>query len=83
MTDRGKHREVVVAGAATLLSERELTVLGAVASGLSDAEISCMLGLTVSSTRYAIRVALTKLGAVNRAHAVARAVALQLLTCRV
>lgn len=65
------------------LSGRELAVLAAVACGLSDNEIARELGISLSSTRYCVRMSLTKLGAVNRPHAVARAVALGFLTFRV
>ena len=78
----GNRSAVVLSGASRALSDRELRSLALIACGLSDTEIAHQLGASLSAGRYAIRSALSKLGALNRAHAVARAGALGLLEFR-
>jgi DNA-binding CsgD family transcriptional regulator len=62
-----------------LLSPSEIRVMAFVAAGLSDDEIANALDGSVGSVRYAIRQALTKLGARNRPQAVTRMAANGLL----
>lgn len=56
------------------LSATERRVLALSASGLRDAEIANELGRTEHQIKYAVRNAMTRLGAVTRAHAVALAI---------
>lgn len=58
--------------AATRLTPREKDALAWVAEGKSDWEISVILGLSEATVRFHVDNARRKLGAVNRAHAVAR-----------
>ncbi|WP_397421646.1 helix-turn-helix transcriptional regulator [Phenylobacterium sp.] len=51
------------------------------AEGKSDWEISMILGASESSVRFHVDNARKKLGAVKRAHAVARLAAAHLLSC--
>lgn len=55
-----------------MLSERELDALRYVAEGKTDWEIGVILGIAESTARFHIDNARRKLGAVNRAQAVAR-----------
>ena len=53
------------------LSRRERQILGLVAAGRSNAEIADELYLSRNTVKTYIRTAYTKIGARNRAHAVA------------
>jgi LuxR family quorum sensing-dependent transcriptional regulator len=61
------------------LSERERDSLAYVAEGKTDWEVSVILGVSESTARFHVDNARRKLGAVNRAHAVARMAALRLI----
>lgn len=61
------------------LTERERDVLAWVAEGKSDWEISIILGLSETTVRFHVDNGRRKLGAVNRAQAVARLAAARLL----
>ncbi len=61
------------------LTERERDTLAWVAEGKSDWEISVILGLSETTVRFHVDNARKKLGAVNRAQAVARLAAARLL----
>jgi len=61
------------------LTERERDTLAWVAEGKSDWEISVILGLSETTVRFHVDNARRKLGAVNRAQAVARLAAARLL----
>lgn len=61
------------------LSHRELEAVQFAAAGKTNWEISVILGIPESSVREALRRANQKLGAVNRAHAVATAIAKNLI----
>ena len=61
------------------LTDRERDSLGWVAEGKSDWEIAMILGLAESTVRFHVDNARKKLGAVNRAQAVARLAAARLL----
>jgi LuxR family quorum sensing-dependent transcriptional regulator len=61
------------------LTDRERDVLGWVAEGKSDWEISVILALSETTVRFHVDNARRKLGAVNRAQAVARLAAARLL----
>ncbi|MBX7464920.1 helix-turn-helix transcriptional regulator [Streptomyces sp. MAG02] len=54
------------------LSDRELDVLDGIARGLSNARIACELDLSPETVATHVRRLLAKLGARDRAHAVAR-----------
>lgn len=56
-----------------MLSERELGVLEMLASGADNAEIARALGLATKTVRNQVSLLLTKIGAVDRAAAVAAA----------
>ena len=58
------------------LSATEQLVLALSASGLRDGEIADRLGRTEYQVKYAVRNAMTRLGAATRAHAVAIAISL-------
>lgn len=58
---------------------RELTVLHLLSTGLGTAEIAAHLGLGIETVRTHIHKAQVKLGANNRAHAVAQALRLRLI----
>lgn len=55
----------------TVATDRELEVLARVADGLSNAEIGLALGIKEQTVKTHVKHILTKLGARNRAHAVA------------
>lgn len=57
----------------TALTEREQQVLQLVAEGLSNRQIGAELGITERTVKYHVTSILNKLGAENRAHAVALA----------
>ncbi len=57
--------------ARSLLTEREREVLGMVAMGRSSALIAASLGVSTSTVESHVRHCLDKLGARNRAHAIA------------
>ncbi|MBS0334217.1 MAG: hypothetical protein JSS35_15720 [Proteobacteria bacterium] len=61
------------------LTPRERNVLAWVAEGKSDWEISVILGVSETTVRFHADNARRKLGAVNRAHAVARLAAARLI----
>ena len=61
------------------LSTRERDVLSFVAEGKTDWEISVIVGISESTTRFHVDNARRKLGAVNRAQAVARMAAARLI----
>ena len=61
------------------LTERERDALGWVAEGKSDWEISVIFGVSESTVRFHVDNGRKKLGAVNRAQAVARLAAARLL----
>ena len=61
------------------LTDRERGSLGWVAEGKSDWEIAMILGLAESTVRFHVDNARKKLGAVNRAQAVARLAAARIL----
>lgn len=64
---------------APALTERERDCLAFVADGRTDWEIAALLGISESTTRFHLNNARRKLGAVNRAQAVARLAARGLL----
>ncbi len=64
------------------LSAREIEILAMVAQGLGDVQIARHLGVSVGGVRYCVRNCLVKLGAVNRPHAIALAMALGLIDPR-
>ena len=55
------------------LTDRELEVLALLAEGLSNAEIGQKLTISTSTAKHHVRAILSKLGAANRAEAVALA----------
>jgi DNA-binding NarL/FixJ family response regulator len=57
----------------TALSDRERQVLGLIAEGLANKHIAQSLGITERTVKYHVTSILNKLGAENRAHAVALA----------
>jgi LuxR family quorum sensing-dependent transcriptional regulator len=61
------------------LTDRERDALAWVAEGKSDWEISVILGVSEGTARFHVDNARKKLGAVNRAQAVARLAAARLL----
>ena len=54
-------------------TDRELEVLALLAEGLSNAEIAQQLTISTSTAKHHVRDILSKLGAANRAEAVALA----------
>lgn len=62
------------------LTPRELDVLRQVAQGRADKQIAAVLGISEANVQGRVRDLRTKLGAVNRAHAVTRGFHLGLLT---
>ena len=62
-----------------LLTDREHDCLAFVAEGKTDWEIANLLGISEATTRFHLNNARKKLGAVNRAQAVARFAMLGLL----
>ena len=68
----GDHDEPAVDAAPTqLLTDREREVLTMVAMGMGSAWIAAALGVSPSTVETHVRHCLTKLGARNRAHAIA------------
>lgn len=63
------------ADAAPSLSQRERDAIGFVADGKTDWEIATIMGVAEATARFHVDNARKKLGATNRAHAVARFVA--------
>ncbi|BDP43832.1 hypothetical protein DAETH_38010 (plasmid) [Deinococcus aetherius] len=61
------------------LSPREAAVVHLIAEGHSDADIAATLGVTEHTVKFHVKSVLNKLGAVNRAHAVAIALKHRLL----
>jgi NarL family two-component system response regulator LiaR len=62
------------------LTEREREVLALLAAGLSNVEIGRRLMVSVSTVKYHLRGIYSKLGAANRAEAVALALENQLIS---
>lgn len=62
------------------LTERELEVLGLLVNGLSNAEITDQLVISVATVKYHIGNILTKLGAANRTEAAAIAIQYDLVS---
>lgn len=78
MPSRGMRRQ----GRAALsrsLSARELTILEAVRTGLTNDDIALQLGLSALTVKNHLQRAYRVLGVANRAHAVARCLALKLI----
>lgn len=78
MPSRGMRRQ----GRAALsrpLSARELTILEAVRTGLTNEDIALQLGLSALTVKNHLQRAYRVLGVANRAHAVARCLALKLI----
>jgi DNA-binding CsgD family transcriptional regulator len=71
----GRPNERSSAGPPVLLSSREREVLGLVAMGRSSGEIATSLVVATSTVESHVRRSLDKLGARNRAHAIALALA--------
>jgi DNA-binding CsgD family transcriptional regulator len=61
------------------ISEREEQVLGWVREGMSNQEIGVKLGISPLTVKNHVQKILRKLGATNRAEAVARAISMNLL----
>ena len=61
------------------LTDRQLDILDGLARGLTNAEIANQLGIATDSVKEHINVVFSKLGAANRAEAVAIALRKQLL----
>ena len=61
------------------ISEREEQVLGWVREGMSNQEIGVQLGISPLTVKNHVQKILRKLGAANRAQAVARAMSMNLL----
>lgn len=64
------------------LTPRETTVLAHCANGRTEKEIAVRIGVTPHSIKQYLTLAYARLGAVDRPHAVARALALGALTWR-
>ena len=69
---RLKSLELLPSGGGVRLTDRERDALAWVAKGKSDWEISRILGVSEATARFHVDNARRKLGAANRAHAVAR-----------
>ena len=65
-----------------VLFDDEMVVLAQIAAGYTDEEIAEAAGASLGKVRWVIRSAISKLGARNRPHAVARAIALDYLELR-
>lgn len=77
-------RDLVQVGRVNLLAKRSpdasgVLALAHVAAGLTDAETAEAMGVSVGRVRYSLRTVIERLGATNRPHAVARAIAEGLL----
>ncbi len=72
LTERLLGFGVAPADPAPILTPRERDALAFVAEGKTDWEIATILGLSESTARFHVDNARRKLGAVNRAHAVAK-----------
>ncbi len=70
---------IAVGTPAPRLTPRERDALAYVAEGKTDWEIATILGVSESTARFHVDNARTKLGAVNRAHAVARLLSARLI----
>jgi LuxR family transcriptional regulator, maltose regulon positive regulatory protein len=75
----GRAAAVVTRGLVDPLTDRELEVLGLLATGTTNREIADDLVVTVETVKKHVSHILDKLGAANRTQAVARARALRLL----
>lgn len=69
----------VAAEHAAIVTEREREILGWVRDGKSNAEIGLVLGISALTVKNHVQKILRKLGASNRAQAVARAIAMRLI----
>ena len=72
-------REISSSKAISALTERQLTVLDALAHGLTNPDIAALLGISEKMARDHVSVILSKLGAANRTEAVAIALRRHLL----
>jgi LuxR family quorum sensing-dependent transcriptional regulator len=72
LTERLLDFELPPAGDQPVLTQREHDALAFVADGKTDWEISVILGISEATVRFHVDNARRKLGASNRAHAVAR-----------
>lgn len=63
------------------LSSIELTILKAIANGLSSKEIAFIINRSIGAVEANIRTLFVKLDAESRAHLVARAFCMHLVTC--
>ncbi len=79
MPDRAKAGAIREHGSPLFLSPREVQTLSLVAQGYSDAEIGQQLYLGCRTVERYLQNAYSKLGARNRPHAVAIALARQLI----
>jgi LuxR family transcriptional regulator, maltose regulon positive regulatory protein len=75
----GRAAPVVTPGLVDPLTDRELEVLGLLATGTSNRDIADDLVVTVETVKKHVSHILDKLGAANRTQAVARARQLRLL----
>ena len=75
----GAHRTAVASGLVEQLTSRELEVLGMLAAGRPNQAIASALVVTVDTVKKHVGHIMSKLGAVNRTEAVARARALGLI----
>jgi DNA-binding NarL/FixJ family response regulator len=65
-----------------VLFDDEMLVLAHIAAGYTDEEIAEISETTIGHVRWVVRNTISKLGARNRPHAVARAIALDYLQVR-
>lgn len=61
------------------LTERQRRVLELMACGHTDSRVGTLLGISENAVRRSLRGAFARLGAQNRTHAVALAIALELI----